>query len=106
MGGADAMLPGASGLSGPFGCLNEARYGIVWGSMGAARSALEADHPAADDHHVGVHPVRGPVQEDERHPAVALDRQVRVPVRARHHQQRPHPALEERFLQLTREAEA
>ena len=39
---ADAMLPGASGLSGPFGCLNEARYGIVWGAMGAARSCLEA----------------------------------------------------------------
>ncbi|MBS1699829.1 MAG: acyl-CoA dehydrogenase family protein [Actinobacteria bacterium] len=39
---ADAMLPGAEGLSGPFGCLNEARYGIVWGAMGAARSCLEA----------------------------------------------------------------
>ena len=39
---ADAVLPGASGLSGPFGCLNEARYGIVWGAMGAARSCLEA----------------------------------------------------------------
>jgi glutaryl-CoA dehydrogenase len=39
---ADAILPGASGLSGPFGCLNEARYGIVWGAMGAARSCFEA----------------------------------------------------------------
>ena len=39
---ADALLPGARGLSGPFGCLNEARYGIVWGAMGAARSCLEA----------------------------------------------------------------
>lgn len=39
---ADAMLPGASGLSAPFGCLNEARYGIVWGAMGAARSCFEA----------------------------------------------------------------
>ena len=39
---ADALLPGASGLSGPFGCLNEARYGIVWGAMGAARACLEA----------------------------------------------------------------
>ncbi|HWT33623.1 MAG TPA: acyl-CoA dehydrogenase family protein [Microbacterium sp.] len=38
----DAILPGASGLSGPFGCLNEARYGIIWGAMGAARSCLEA----------------------------------------------------------------
>ena len=30
------ILPGVSGLSGPFGCLNRARYGIPWGSMGAA----------------------------------------------------------------------
>ncbi|HEY5223928.1 MAG TPA: acyl-CoA dehydrogenase family protein [Microbacteriaceae bacterium] len=39
---ANAMLPGARGLSGPFSCLDEARYGIVWGAMGAARSCLEA----------------------------------------------------------------
>ncbi len=39
---ADAMLPGAKGLSGPLRCLNEARYGIVWGAMGAARDCLEA----------------------------------------------------------------
>ena len=38
-----AMLPKARGLRGPFECLNEARYGIVWGVMGAARdSYLEA----------------------------------------------------------------
>jgi len=30
------LLPNVSGLSGPFGCLNNARYGIVWGAMGAA----------------------------------------------------------------------
>lgn len=39
---ADAILPGAKGLSAPFKCLNEARYGIAWGVMGAARSCLEA----------------------------------------------------------------
>jgi len=39
---ADAILPGAKGLSGPLGCLNEARYGIFWGAMGAARDCLEA----------------------------------------------------------------
>jgi glutaryl-CoA dehydrogenase len=38
---ADAMLPGAAGLKGPFTCLNEARYGIMWGAMGAARDAYE-----------------------------------------------------------------
>ncbi len=37
-----AALPGARGLSGPFSCLNDARYGIVWGAMGAARACLEA----------------------------------------------------------------
>ena len=34
-----AMLPKAKGLRGPFECLNEARYGIVWGVMGAARDS-------------------------------------------------------------------
>ncbi len=38
---ADAILPGSKGLSSPFKCLNEARYGIAWGVMGAARSCLE-----------------------------------------------------------------
>ena len=38
---ADAVLPGATGLKGPFSCLNEARYGIMWGAMGAARDAYE-----------------------------------------------------------------
>jgi glutaryl-CoA dehydrogenase len=37
-----AMLPGAKGLGGPFACLNEARYGIIWGAMGAARDSYEA----------------------------------------------------------------
>ncbi|QDZ16157.1 acyl-CoA dehydrogenase family protein [Humibacter ginsenosidimutans] len=39
---ASAQLPNARGLSAPFACLNEARFGIVWGAMGAARSCLEA----------------------------------------------------------------
>ncbi|HVN68325.1 MAG TPA: acyl-CoA dehydrogenase family protein [Candidatus Binatia bacterium] len=38
---ADALLPRAQGLGGPLACLNEARYGIVWGAMGAARSCYE-----------------------------------------------------------------
>ena len=32
----DCLLPGAKGLAGPFGCLNKARFGIAWGTMGAA----------------------------------------------------------------------
>ena len=38
---ADAVLPEVTGLKGPLSCLNEARFGIVWGALGAARSALE-----------------------------------------------------------------
>ncbi|HEY5167176.1 MAG TPA: acyl-CoA dehydrogenase, partial [Pseudolabrys sp.] len=34
--GDDNLLPNAKGLAGPFGCLNNARYGIAWGAMGAA----------------------------------------------------------------------
>ncbi len=37
-----ALLPGAEGLSGPFGCLNRARYGIAWGAMGAAEACWQA----------------------------------------------------------------
>jgi glutaryl-CoA dehydrogenase len=38
----DAVLPEVTGMKGPLSCLNEARYGIVWGSMGAARACFEA----------------------------------------------------------------
>ncbi|MCW5750495.1 MAG: acyl-CoA dehydrogenase [Alphaproteobacteria bacterium] len=36
------LLPNVSGLKGPFGCLNSARYGIAWGSMGAAEFCFDA----------------------------------------------------------------
>ncbi|MEU8569699.1 acyl-CoA dehydrogenase family protein [Streptomyces pathocidini] len=39
---ADAVLPEATGLRGPLSCLSHARYGIVWGAMGAARACFEA----------------------------------------------------------------
>jgi glutaryl-CoA dehydrogenase len=39
---AEALLPEAKSLAGPLSCLNEARYGIVWGAAGAARACLEA----------------------------------------------------------------
>ena len=38
----DALLPNISGLKGPFGCLNRARYGISWGVMGAAEFCWHA----------------------------------------------------------------
>lgn len=37
----DAVFPEVRGLKGPLSCLSEARYGIVWGSLGAARSSLD-----------------------------------------------------------------
>src|SRR5690625_485236 len=37
----DAILPNNAGLRGPFLCLNEARYGIAWGALGAARDSIE-----------------------------------------------------------------
>lgn len=39
---ADAMLPNVEGLRGPLSCLNEARYGIVWGALGAGRACYES----------------------------------------------------------------
>jgi glutaryl-CoA dehydrogenase len=38
----DAVLPGVTGLKGPLSCLNEARFGIIFGSVGAARSCYES----------------------------------------------------------------
>src|SRR3954468_20989612 len=40
--GENALLPNVEGLKGPFGCLNRARYGISWGSMGAAEACYAA----------------------------------------------------------------
>ena len=41
---AENLLPNAKGLSGPFGCLNKARFGIAWGAMGATESCWHAAH--------------------------------------------------------------
>ena len=55
----DAMLPDARGLSAPFKCLNEARYGIAWGVMGAARSCLEAAVSRSQTREVFGSPIGG-----------------------------------------------
>ncbi|MDQ5816624.1 MAG: acyl-CoA dehydrogenase family protein [Actinomycetota bacterium] len=39
---ADSVLPEVSGMKGPLSCLNEARFGIIWGTMGAARACYES----------------------------------------------------------------
>lgn len=45
------MLPNVSGLGGPFGCLNNARYGIAWGTLGAAEFCLETARQYTLDRH-------------------------------------------------------
>ena len=46
-----ALLPNVSGLKGPFGCLNRARYGICWGSMGAAEDCMHRARQYTLDRH-------------------------------------------------------
>jgi glutaryl-CoA dehydrogenase len=55
----DAMLPGASTLRGPLSCLNEARYGIVWGAVGAARACFESALEYAKERIVFGKPIAG-----------------------------------------------
>ena len=47
----DAILPDVSGLKGPFGCLNRARYGISWGVMGAAEDCMHRARGYTLDRH-------------------------------------------------------
>ncbi|GAB3820449.1 acyl-CoA dehydrogenase family protein [Kribbella italica] len=56
---ASAMLPEARGLSGPLGCLNEARFGIIFGAMGAARDCLETAVSYAGERQVFDKPLSG-----------------------------------------------
>lgn len=49
--GEDALLPNVKGLKGPFGCLNRARYGIAWGTMGAAEACMHAARQYTLDRH-------------------------------------------------------
>jgi glutaryl-CoA dehydrogenase len=56
---ASAMLPGAEGLSGPLSCLSEARFGIVFGALGAARDCLETTVAYARERTVFDKPVAG-----------------------------------------------
>jgi glutaryl-CoA dehydrogenase len=54
---ADAVLGDLTGLKGPFACLNEARYGIMWGAMGAARDAYEVARSYALERHQFERPI-------------------------------------------------
>jgi len=56
---ADAMLPGASTLRGPLSCLNEARFGIVFGAVGAARACFDEALSYAKERIVFGKPIAG-----------------------------------------------
>jgi glutaryl-CoA dehydrogenase len=56
---ADALLPEATSLRGPLSCLNEARYGIVWGAMGAARACFESALSYAKERIAFGNPIAG-----------------------------------------------
>ncbi|HEU0190569.1 MAG TPA: acyl-CoA dehydrogenase family protein [Mycobacterium sp.] len=56
---AEAMLPGARGVRGALESLSEARYGIIWGAMGAARSAWQAARDYAADRTQFGRPIAG-----------------------------------------------
>jgi glutaryl-CoA dehydrogenase len=53
----DAVLPNVSGLKGPFGCLNKARYGIAWGALGAAEFCWHAARQYTLDRHAFGRPL-------------------------------------------------
>ena len=55
----DALLPNVSGLKGPFGCLNRARYGISWGAMGAAEDCWHRARQYGLDRHQFGKPLAG-----------------------------------------------
>ncbi|MEO1292636.1 MAG: acyl-CoA dehydrogenase [Pseudomonadota bacterium] len=57
--GEDALLPNVSGLKGPFGCLNRARYGISWGVMGAAEECWHRARQYGLDRHQFNKPLAG-----------------------------------------------
>ena len=73
---ASALLPEATSLRAPLSCLNEARYGIVWGSVGAARSCFEAALKYAGDRQVFGKPVSSYQIQQQKlaHMALATNR--------------------------------
>ena len=68
-----AMLPEATSLRGPLACLNEARYGIVWGAAGAARACLEAALDYAKERTVFGKPIAGTQIQQAKLAQMALD---------------------------------
>jgi glutaryl-CoA dehydrogenase len=72
---ADALLPEAQGLRGPLSCLNEARFGIVFGALGAARDCLETAISYAVERQAFDRPVAGFQLTQEKLADMALELQ-------------------------------
>jgi hypothetical protein len=70
---ADAVLPGVSSLRGPLSCLDEARFGIVFGALGAARDCLEAAIAYSRDRRFFGRPVAGSQLTQEKLADMALE---------------------------------
>jgi glutaryl-CoA dehydrogenase len=68
-----AMLPDATSLRGPLSCLDEARYGIVWGAAGAARACLDAALDYAKERTVFGKPIAGTQIQQTKLAQMALD---------------------------------
>ena len=68
-----AMLPEAHSLRGPLSCLDEARYGIVWGAAGAARACLEAALDYAKERTVFGKPIAGTQIQQTKLAQMALE---------------------------------
>jgi glutaryl-CoA dehydrogenase len=69
----DAILPGAVGLKGPLSCLTEARFGIVWGVLGAARACFEAALSYAGEREQWGRPIAGFQMTQEKLANMALE---------------------------------
>ncbi|WP_016906731.1 acyl-CoA dehydrogenase family protein [Streptomyces xiaopingdaonensis] len=70
---ADAVLPEATSLRGPLSCLNEARYGIVWGAAGAARACFEAALGYSMERTAFGKPIAGTQIQQQKLAAMALE---------------------------------
>jgi len=70
---ASAELSGATGLSGPLGCLNEARFGIVFGALGAARDCLHTALAYAETREQFSKPIAGFQLTQDKLAAMALE---------------------------------
>lgn len=70
---AEAELPEATSLRGPLSCLNEARYGIVWGAAGAARACFEAALDYSMERTAFGKPIAGTQIQQQKLAAMALE---------------------------------